>query len=684
MSEAALSLRPYLFSYEEIKDLPEFVRMVRQRGKDPNNEYSYVTAAEKRCFNLIYSFYPNMVNLCSFQGLLTQYDQIVDYYRKEGRFPRILVVDDLIIHGKTLAKFFYRLKKLLMEALYPDGECSSEESRCFHRAFYDAIDIFVYAKTTGAILLEDPYLANLSSFKTLTYNELRAVSQQLSDTLIHLETASTSFSLSLWDEKLSELFGKEEDSSSGPNLNGWEQIIWTYEKEPMVLYIRASEERNKKWVSTVRLFPQRTDRTPQFCTSFSLIGSMEQAQLESICEGVCVFLDAKPNESRYGFQEMKRLLREKHSILFSVKEELIYSLFSYCELYDFASAVPLDLSSKPLEKTDVNKIARHFGCQNVIGYEKKNDGRASRPYPIGEDFLALLRDSVTVRELRAVLLDLIEQNAKPIPFSSSGGYMNTMRPSEKVCDEVNRSILRYFFDLAMASEEQAYNLANKPYLFNARAYQEFSLHEKEKATEKENQGGAILFNDLLEQRHEAKKRFSIPLSQDETDRCFLASYVFLMDEGIQGTKGYFTLDQFATLLVKAGELSMFYFPKLIAAFLPAFTYIEKRFNFFSSQKAIAIRDFYQQIRSSFSAEVLKNRLKELELNEDEADRLKTIQERWPDSSMVLYFTKILYRSGQNYGGWNNPNICHPDYTILFPLQDLIKEEAVHFMRAARY
>ena len=163
--------------YTQMNKFLVFIDHIKQMA----SEYDYVCARERRCFNLVARFLPE-VDMISTRALTLKYAEIADYYRENGRFPRILILDDLMIHGRGIAKLLQQLEDMLVIKLLDMGVLKKSENYRYmvYRDLADAVTIYVYARNAGVIFLADAYRERIRAVKKLYADEMRDLSLQLS------------------------------------------------------------------------------------------------------------------------------------------------------------------------------------------------------------------------------------------------------------------------------------------------------------------------------------------------------------------------------------------------------------------------------------------------------------------------------------------------------------------------
>lgn len=660
--------KPLLNSYELVSSLPLFFSDIEIIAAD----YDFVAVAEKRNYNLFFVCNPQLEKLVSFQGLLTQSRVLAAYYEVHHSFPKLLLVDDMLIHGRTMRKYIDRLENAILFYLRKNGMDDKFEEARFRRDLLDAISIHVYAKTIGTILMEDRFLAKISSYKKASFSELRDLSIQLSDMLVRWNIPNADFSPSIWLN--------EENLKQTPN--GWQRTQWEYEKEEMIVYYRVNDEQNARWLSTLRVFPMRKEkgRVPAIC--YSMINGFRQDNEDDLCREISEILKHWENEKQNTFGQVRELLESNNVYLAGSKREFVNYLLSLADLCSFVQSLdakePIDYIQNSDFDSDYRKIALNFGTDHVLEVGRRK---------ITEEFEQFLQNKKLRSEICEAVLHFFAVNGESMR-DISWLKENHEEPESEEFDIVNQRVLFYFSEWGMELEKQAYRYANKPYLFSSSTFQEYysiGNQSKEKIVHTKNgDDGAALFSieDTLRELQHTGDISSIDSGIKYPLSSYLASYLYMIDIGILGNRGYLTIDKHIVTLIRTGETSTYCFPKLIAAFIPAFSYIESRFSYLDSNKRLAIAEFWDSIKK-IPLDTLEREAIPEECDQEEKETLlkdlQRIKALWPAKDKLMQNISRLYAVGQSFSGWYFDNICHPDYEINFGLQDYFKDEAIAFM-----
>lgn len=202
MAQKCLNLNEYYFIQE----------ICSEQGSDKNKEFVDV---RRKTFLSQYA-------------LLLKADEWVDYYAARKEFPRICVVDELILTGHDFGSLMYRMLDVIFDAWQSKyGEIGPEEYWVIRDAFIKSVSYRVYARSKDAPLLDqslpsigDPRMLDKSECSMYTAN----IVELLNETTV---VENTSFIPSLW---LSKTEYENIFHSSNEYLFGWNSTVWSYGK----------------------------------------------------------------------------------------------------------------------------------------------------------------------------------------------------------------------------------------------------------------------------------------------------------------------------------------------------------------------------------------------------------------------------------------------------------------------
>ena len=611
--------KPYLRKYGLVAELDVFF----QKVAEISDQYKFISATERRCFNLANKLMvgPGRDRLVSNCGLLLQHQQLANYYARHGRFPKILLLDDLLIHGRGLGKFLRRLEYALELDL--QGMTKSFDMGDFRRQLIRSIDIRVFARCKRPLLLEERYLDRLRPHLELSSNEIHDLSLQLTDALTRLEIANTCFVYSC----------QMDPAAFVSEPKNWRRIDWNYQQESMLLYVCLSA---KGRVSTIRSFSNRYAawNAPLF-TSFTILGSLSGSSLDHCARVLSEIFD----QSGMDCSLLCGILKDRNPYARSSKTQLVNFFCSVIDLRDFFQETGQVFSQDV--RDDLDKISRNFGVSGDIAPELQE----------------IVASGDVMNRIKEVLYPILDQVLEPLGFTAERA------PTEASVEEVNQAIRDIFYEIGIASEARAVYHSEAIHLFLPDAYQ--SYDEENSRIFSDGILSIRDFNVLAEDR--------LALSDPY---CRVAGFIAAMDCGIMGARiQSSTYGEMEYALCKAGEMATAYGPERLAVALPAFDLLERYSRKIDMEPLDAILEFC----SGLTEEKMRSYL-----NDEYYSRVADLRRSHPDlienlPSLAKKYCKMMYDGGQQMQDWNFENITvRPDRGWM-TYQWYLQKQALEFL-----
>lgn len=174
-------------------------------------------------------------------GFMLHCRELAERYRREKRFPSILLCDDILIHGRNINHFLINLEKRLVAEL---PECTEDE---IERALGRAVKIHVYVRADAPLILLGRYELNLSYRRCERPAFWRKLSNDISSLIVYAGMAYAVFVYSDWVVN---------DQYRKLNLSDWKDT--TYQGIAQKTYVEfVGEPEQVKAVYTLRLIPNR-------------------------------------------------------------------------------------------------------------------------------------------------------------------------------------------------------------------------------------------------------------------------------------------------------------------------------------------------------------------------------------------------------------------------------------------
>ena len=600
-----------IHNYTILDHLADYLLRIREAVQG-DGSYQYVCVMERRYFNLVARFSPELLDrVVTSNGLLCMGKEIARYYEGNYDFPRILVCDDIVIHGRNLARFFYTLEEEVVGILEAEGfTFTFEQRQGLHRRLIDAVDICAYVRSKHPLLLEYGYIQKMQYDHACSDVEIRDISLQITDFLNRSGATSTSFVISFpksvltrqveadvgnWKRNERNLYGCANENESAPNRK-------------MISYIRTPcEGMPQSWISTIRYYPG--EEKNQWITSVPIFEDCSLEKLQSVCQQIDLRLEEETRGKQY--QKLRSILREeKTPQLQEVRWQLVSFFASVADFFDFYEAYEgQPIQDEAAQRALVDGSNWKKISANFRGIEKRgrNDQRTD------EELYCFCCDRALQRAVQGILnVEMTPLMLRPVGHILDG--------SKHIIDAAASQVAS---DEGMRQEVNAYALEERPYSFKP---------------ERHN-GGIIPFSSFFEKMAmSVKARLGDSPSVAEGATTILK----LLDDGVVSLRLQQDSETKALQTVlKVGELATFYWPMQFSVYVPALALVERscwRQNM--EQKEAVLRFLKEQAFEP--GDTLPKHLREFEV--------AGVQR------CLLEWTEKLYHAGQSYRGWDFDNL----------------------------
>lgn len=518
-------------------------------------DYDYKVTMARRAFNLNYAFLMidsgsgsdeayGAKDWISNTALLLYYKEIADEYLAHGRFPSILILDDLCLHGRSVAALLDELEQLIVSYLGEGREMGEGGKLSIHWALTAAIDIYVYARNEQYLLLEKGYRDKVHGGRPRPGNKLRELSLQISRFLQQSAICNTSYIVS---------FDSIKFLQRSVRANG---VPWNYRGGQIWVYFPQYDlpDRESGLISTFRTYCKGPDgqnpHTP--VSSLVLFSDMEQKHFSQLCEEFAEQL------SRDGdFHKISEILCCQRPLLQKARAQMlscILSIINSARSWYRDDTVPAGkYSDLFFRSSDIMKIISNFG----------------RVSELKEEFAHLVRWAFSTEDAAlSVLYQKAYMAARPLePFQS-----RTITP--ELAQDINDAAEEIFYYAGMSAEEDAYRTRRKNSVYH---YQPT-----------ETDPGVVPFRKYLDKMNKpgfaGGNRSNLVCMMNLMDCGLIAMNMALSDDG-----------QFIYCTLKAGELSTYVMPRKFYLFLPALAKVEKSHWLLDLSCAEAVKRFIRAI-----------------------------------------------------------------------------------------
>ncbi len=526
--------------------------------------HTYKAVMTRRGFNLHYAFLQieesrtGDANLgeqvISHTALLLYAKDIANYYRENGKFPTILIADDVFLYGRGLAKVIYKLEDLVAWYLNDGKTASQEDLLRIRRHLEDALEIRVYAIGRYPLRVENYYLEKTVSNQQLYEDELLKLSERISIFLQRVGIPNTSFYLS----------AKVSDSYRNILLNGstsWEHIAWQYRGTKQSIFLRHGSVESTNFTETVQMYASNCDQKGK--GSFWLTGAgihrdkISDEKLQKQCTILC---DTLPDENQ--FERIKEILRAEAPSLLRQRAQMVFCILSVLCLYDFYKSHDCGFLWSAFDfKDDIDRISRVFERADVQnGLRTGFQILCSNCELLEKVWNQLFCDSLRMGE---------KHDSVPICMDLPQCYRL-----------INEKAEDYFCGVEMESEYEAYQYG--------RNIRRFDAHRRSEDT--------VSLNDYIEKMKLAGgDRFdSTHATEAYCIVCALAmahSAQISINYEHEENKDEEEKKSSIVCTLKAGELSSFAIPRRYRAFIPAISMVEQNYECIAQDPQSAILGF---------------------------------------------------------------------------------------------
>ena len=232
---------------------------------------------------------------------------IANRYIHRNRLPRILICDDIMLHGRGIINLLYKFKSILKKQL---SEKQVEISdRQLEQDLNRAVNIYLFVRNRDEGLLIDQDRYRLYAAQIFPMNRLRELSLQISDFLQNCGTANTSYVISA---RLSP--GQLRDLNSFRYKKRVEEFQYKGRRQSVFLRKRSSHI-----LETIRLYyPGEDPGQGGILTSLPIFGDISSEDFNSLSKIVALFMEESVTDSqiaKYLRQEDIELAKPKAQML---------------------------------------------------------------------------------------------------------------------------------------------------------------------------------------------------------------------------------------------------------------------------------------------------------------------------------------------------------------------------------
>lgn len=350
--------------------------------------------------------------------------ELADCYRETGKFPTILICDDVLIHGRNINHYIQGLEKELCALL------EEYENWIIKQALLQAIRIKVYVRADNKLLLLDRYGVKLSYIRKEKASYWHKLSYDISMLISKTDVAYASY---IYTEKIS---GQEFEK-----INIEDYIETRYQNKTQFTKVNFIGKNDAvKAVATIRILKNRTQGEISYrVMPMVFLPNLDDKETNSLCD----WITEKMAGTAFTQQEKNILYKLQEVNGKRTFSELLTLFLSQALLQQFNAEYGIVIEKN--DKCDeIDKLARNYNLSGFI--DEFDDTKSFLRKIISEQI-------ITVDEMRSEI-------DKAVSLERSHFAIDTVSKDKTVEKNVKIKIVneleQYFYDMAYEEERKAY------------------------------------------------------------------------------------------------------------------------------------------------------------------------------------------------------------------------------------
>ena len=338
-----------------------------------NKKVDYCGVLTRRCLNLLEvllnrfkdELTPGLLSQCdqimTENGFLLKAEEIASSYLKEEKFPTILLADDLLVHGRSINRFYQVFQELVYDCERKKTDMIDYAK--FKEDFYNNFTLFVFSENDTAILLQPELQKCVKYYICLPEIKWRDFSIGVAKAIYTSDFANTSYVISA---KLKYLNGKKDAVTcldANKNEETWIRFLpddlKKDENTAIDFYIHSLTFHYQKVFPTVRVYKKSNGFLfiPYFFFQFT------------VDEAKHIVAVLKNSSSDPAAQHLFDLMVYASRVekLYPLLSQMIYLVLSQITLSYFFADTGLNRYQKYISY-DTKKLARNFGNIDQMGF----------------------------------------------------------------------------------------------------------------------------------------------------------------------------------------------------------------------------------------------------------------------------------------------------------------------------
>lgn len=448
-------------------------------------------------------------------AFLLRGEELAEAYKVWGRFPGILICDDICLHGRNFNHYIEAMEELLFELL-PD--CGRETIK---EALTEAVQFHVYVRSDGPLLLLGRYELRIFHKGRRTLADLHRLSSGFSSLILHANMAYAGY---IYSESISQL------DFERIHLDGYIKTEYqNTEQFVRIGFVGDGEE--KKAVYTLRIVKNINQKGARVIP-FVFLPNLNQNETWNLLNRMIpVFREHGISENLC--QTLRMLERQYGKRSFNEWLTLIFSQIVLAEFNKENQIQP----DEDLARQEIRKLARNYNQNDLMETEE------------------MLQEVVQKLDMRVSEMSQIFAEAIPSGRKVLKVHLNqNLEVSKERQNQIKEKFENYFYLRASKEEISAFELSKKRY------------YPTPKRSERVVRGCGFVLNELCTGFTEIEARYA------------MAYFLQMMDAGILAVSSFSAnhitvvgFSQFA----KAGEQSLLIVPLRMYELLPMLEWVQK-------------------------------------------------------------------------------------------------------------
>lgn len=491
-------------------------------------------------------------------GMLLQCKELFDYYEKYGgRFPKIEIIDDILIHGRNINNLLRVMEERLLEICEQrcNQYCSENEMRRrkedVRNAFVESVTIRIFYCSQESLLLSPRFLFCLDSFKYVKLPKLRQLSNQLSSLVLYADIANATYIISekIKASQMAHILEKSKAEAGGIFDYGAVTSVYQNNIQHLLIKYFRGKDQNIAGIGIVRFtYSVQTDsyRAIPLVILPQLSDRETQQMIELISEN---YRSAK--------------LRNWMETLYAVKgmrmsNEFITLVLSNALLLHFNEEFGIERDQKDFTN-EILKLARNYYLESLSSSEKRLR-------------MFLQQSILRCGDLEKIIRD-VTGNGEGLIKEKKKNKEDERELTGKEKAELRQYLEDYIYDLGWNDEKKAVE-CGKNVVFDSR-----------KTFIRENIDSYDLLKVFMQGMDCKQRNYILAVFFQMMDAGILSFSSFSSQgDSVKGVRQY----------TKAGEQALFLEPIKMYLYIPMLSEIEKT----AEQKKI---DFKEELREFFDS-----------------------------------------------------------------------------------